>query len=87
MAKVVSGSVVSKVIEVPPSIPTLSPFQSSVSNNTKPALGGTGAAGSYITIMDGTKVNVVSYAGGNMFPRAEYLERTAKEGAIRLNKK
>ena len=56
MAKVVSGSVVSKVIEVPPSIPTLSPFQSSVSNNTKPALGGTGAAGSYITIMDGTKV-------------------------------
>jgi hypothetical protein len=45
-----------KSAEVIPTVPTFTPLASAVSNNTKPALSGTGANGTLITIMDGTKV-------------------------------
>ena len=56
MAVVVKGAVVTKAADNSPAIPTLTPLAGAISNNTKPSLGGTGTAGSLITVMDGTKV-------------------------------
>lgn len=47
---------VKRLADVAPTVPTLTQLASTLSNNAKPALTGTGAAGSLITIMDGTKV-------------------------------
>ena len=86
MATVVKGAVVSKAPDVIPTIPTLTPLVSAVSNNTKPALGGTGMAGSVITIMDGTKVlgtATVDGMGKWTFPLATPLADGVHQFAIK----
>jgi len=65
MATVVKGAVVTKAAEIAPFIPTLTPIEGAVSNNAKPALGGTGTSGSLITVMDGTKVLGTTTVGNN----------------------
>jgi len=51
-----SGCGVIDMVETLPVVPTIKPLASALSNNGKPALTGTGAIGSLITIMDGNKI-------------------------------
>ena len=76
MAIVAKSAVVTKSADMSPAIPTLTPLSGLVSNNAKPSLGGTGTAGSLVTVMDGTKVLGTATVGpdGNWsFPIATAL--------------